>query len=401
MSENYMKIISKYLEDKRFIQWVFHPDDELEEWWKSQEKDSPAERENIQLARRILQKLQTHDKELSEDEKILLFTRILKQVEEHHRISKTRRAIFGIMRYAAVAVLFFAIGALLFYEKDNFNPQFASFDTTEPVSEGEAVLVRPRGENIYLSEKKSHIEHRQDGQVIVNNDVLGSNPVSGRGIPEMNQLVIPWGKTSELILPDGSRVHLNAGSRLVYPEFFADKIREVFLVGEAFFDIENDQDKPFVVQTTDIRIRVLGTRFNVSAYPADNIIETVLAEGKVRLEQNNTGLFSETTDVYPGQLAAYSRTERNIQLKEVDVQHYTLWTEGLIKFESTDLSRVVKRLERYFNIRFRYTDPFLGGIKISGKLELSDNREIVLGNVARAGSVKISEIGENFFEISR
>lgn len=396
-----MEIISKYLEDKRFIRWVFEPDDELEAWWKAREMDSHAERENIQLARRILQKLQTHDRTLSEEEKILLFTRILKQVEEHPRLSKTRRIIFGIMRYAAVAVLFFAIGALLFYKKNNFNPQFTSFDTTEPVSEGEAILVRPGGENIYLSEKKSRIEYRQDGQVIINDDLLESKPASGNGIPEMNQLVIPWGKTSELILPDGTRVHLNAGSRLVYPEFFADKVREVFLVGEAFFDVENDQDKPFVVQTTDIRIRVLGTRFNVSAYPADNIIETVLAEGKVRLELNSTGLFSETTDVYPGQLAAFNRTERNIKLKAVDIQHYTLWTEGLIKFESSDLSRVVKKLERYFNIRFRYSDPFLGQIKISGKLELSDNREIVLENVARAGSVKISEIGENFFEISR
>ncbi|MDD4226860.1 MAG: FecR domain-containing protein [Mariniphaga sp.] len=396
-----MKQISKYLEDKRFIQWVFEPDDELEAWWKAKEMDFPDERENIHLARRILQKLQTHDKELSDDEKILLFTRILKQVEEHHRQNKTRRIIFGIMRYAAVAVSFFTIGSLLFYEKDNFNPQFATFEITEPVSEEEAILVRPGGENIYLGEKRSHIEHRQDGHVIINDDVIESAASPEKGIPEMNQLIIPWGKTSEVILPDGTRVHLNAGSRLVYPEFFVDKVREVFLVGEAFFDVEHDQEKPFIVQTTDIRIRVLGTRFNVSAYPADNIIETVLAEGKVRLELNNTGLFSETTDISPGQLAAFHRTERSFKMKEVDVQHYTLWTEGLIEFESTDLSRVVKRLERYFNIRFRYRDPLLGGVKISGKLELTDKREIVLENVARAGSVKISQVGENFFEISR
>jgi len=396
-----MKQISKYLEDKLFIQWVFEPDDELEAWWKAKEMDFPDERENIHLARRILQKLQTHDKELSDDEKILLFTRILKQVEEHHRQNKTRRIIFGIMRYAAVAVSFFTIGSLLFYEKDNFNPQFATFEITEPVSEEEAILVRPGGENIYLGEKRSHIEHRQDGHVIINDDVIESAASPEKGIPEMNQLIIPWGKTSEVILPDGTRVHLNAGSRLVYPEFFVDKVREVFLVGEAFFDVEHDQEKPFIVQTTDIRIRVLGTRFNVSAYPADNIIETVLAEGKVRLELNNTGLFSETTDISPGQLAAFHRTERSFKMKEVDVQHYTLWTEGLIEFESTDLSRVVKRLERYFNIRFRYRDPLLGGVKISGKLELTDKREIVLENVARAGSVKISQVGENFFEISR
>jgi ferric-dicitrate binding protein FerR (iron transport regulator) len=215
----------------------------------------------------------------------------------------------------------------------------------------------------------------------------------------MNQLVIPYGKTSEIILPDGTHVFMNAGSRLIYPEFFADKTREVFLVGEAFFDVEHNEQQPFIVQTTDIRVRVLGTQFNVSAYPSDNIIETVLTSGKVRLEQNNTGMFSETTELSPGQLAAFSKTERTTRLKDVDIENYTLWKENLLKFESTDLSRVVKRLERYYNIRFKYHDPFLGGIKISGKLDLSDSREFVLENVADAATVEISKIGEGYYEI--
>jgi len=174
-----------------------------------------------------------------------------------------------------------------------------------------------------------------------------------------------------------------------------------FFVGEAYFEVKHNEKQPFVVQTTDIRVRVLGTQFNVSAYPSDNIIETVLTEGKVRLEQNSTGMFSQTTDLMPGQLAAFSKTERTTRLEEVDIENYTLWTEGLLKFESTDLSRVVKRLERYFNIRFRYEDPFLGGIKITGKLELTDSREAVLENVAAVASVKIIKTGDNYYEISK
>jgi transmembrane sensor len=155
------------------------------------------------------------------------------------------------------------------------------------------------------------------------------------------------------------------------------------------------------VQTSDIRIRVLGTRFNVSAYPTDDVIETVLTEGKVRLEQNYSGMFPETTEMKPGQMAAFNKNQRTMQIKTVVTDHHTLWRESLLKFESTDLSRVVKNLERYFNIRFKYNDPFLGGIKISGKLELSENRETVLGNVADVASLKISKIGENYYEISR
>jgi len=155
------------------------------------------------------------------------------------------------------------------------------------------------------------------------------------------------------------------------------------------------------VQTTDIRIKVLGTQFNVTAYPSDNIIETVVSEGKIRLEQNKTGMFSESIEINPGQLAAFNKTEYTTQLKTVDIDNYILWKEGLFKFESTDLSRIVKRLERYFNICFKYSDPFLGNIKISGKLELADSRETVLKNLADAASVKILKIQENIYQINK
>jgi transmembrane sensor len=391
--------ISKYLEDKHFIQWVFTPGNELNEWWQTFETANPKEKENILLTKRILQTLHTKDKELSEDEKILLFSQILKQMETRQQKSKTRKILIGFLKYAAVAILFFSIGALLFYQKNNFNPQFITQEISEPIHTDEAMLIRPGGNNILLDEINSRIEHRQDGQVVVNDNIIEASSAIQKRTPEMNQLVIPYGKTSEIILPDGTHVYLNAGSRLIYPEFFADKTREVFLVGEAFFDVEHNEKQPFVVQTTDIRVQVLGTQFNVSAYPSDNIIETVLTEGKVRLEQNNTGMFSETTELSPGQLAAFSKSERTTRMKEVDIENYTLWTEGLLKFESTDLSRVVKRLERYYNIRFKYHDPFLGGIKISGKLDLSDSREFVLENVADAATVEISKIGEGYYEI--
>jgi transmembrane sensor len=396
-----MENISKYLDDKQFIQWVFSPGNELNDWWNSFEASNPKEKENILLARRILQKLHTTDKELSEDEKIMLFSQILKQVEARQESRKTSRFITGFLKYAAVAILFFAIGALLFYPKNNFNPQFITQEISEPVHSDEARLIRPGGDNILLSEINSRIEHKEDGKVVVNDNIVESSSSVNKGTPEMNQLVIPYGKTSEIILPDGTHVYLNAGSRLIYPGFFADKNREVFLVGEAFFDVEHNEKQPFVVQTTDIRVRVLGTQFNVSAYPSDNIIETVLAEGKIRMEQNNTTMFSQTMDLSPGQLAAFNKTERTTQLKTVDIENYTLWKENLLKFESTDLSRVVKKLERYFNIRFRYSDPFLGGIKISGKLELADSRGAVLENVAAVASVKIIQTGDNYFEISR
>lgn len=395
-----MKDISKYLDDKRFIQWVFSPGNELDEWWKSFEASNPEEKENIQLAKRILQKLHTTNKELSEDKKIMLFSQILKQLENRQKRRKGRILMAGFMKYAAVAILFFSIGALLFYQENHFNPQFLTQEILEPIYAEEARLIRSGGKDILLNEANSHIEHRQDGLVVVNGNIMESSTSNQPGTPDMNQLVIPYGKTSEILLPDGTHVFLNAGSRLVYPTFFADNVREVFLVGEAYFDVEHNKEKPFVVQTNDIRVRVLGTQFNISAYPSDNIIETLLVSGKVRLQQNNTKVFSETIELSPGQLATFSKAERTTQLANVDVDNYTLWKDNLLKFESADLSRVVKKLERFYNIRFKYNDPFLGGIKISGKLDLGDSRESVLKNVADVASVNILKTGEGNYEIS-
>ena len=395
-----MDNLTKYLEDKKFIQWVFHPNKELEDWWDQYETGNPREKSNIQLARKILFNLKTNDKQLPQEEKIIMFSGILKQIEEKQELEKKIFSVKGFLKYAAVAIVFFAIGALLFYRQDNFNPHFYAQKTEGPISGVEAKLIRPNSKDIILNDQKSFIEYQADGQVRVNNHIFSKaiNPEK-KGTPDLNQLIIPYGKTSEIVLSDGTKVYLNAGSRLVYPEFFVDKTREVFLVGEAFFEVKHDSKHPFVVQTTDIRLKVLGTKFNISAYPSENIIETVLTEGKVRMEQNNSGIFSETAIVLPNQLALFNKSSHEVKLTEVDTDNYTLWKEGLFKFESTDLSRVIKKLERFYNIRFNYRDPLLGTVKITGKLELGDNREEIINRVAVAASVKIEEKGEEYYEI--
>ena len=395
-----MEHISKFIEDERFICWVFQGDERLDAWWKSYAAAHPDEKESILLARRVLEKLHTADRELPEKERIILFARILKQIEEKEKQVRTIKLVTGFLKYAAVALLFFSAGALLFYQKNNISPQFVQQDLSAPVQTDQAKLMRPGFGDILLA-RNSRVEYRDDGQVVVNDSIVEAQSATRQGVPGMNQLVIPYGKTSELKLPDGSRVWLNAGSRLIYPGFFPGKTREVFLVGEAFFQVSQDAAKPFIVQTADIRVNVVGTRFNISAYPGDNTVETVLTEGKIRLERSNAGLFSESLDMIPGQLAAFGKSDRTFVMTEVDVENYTLWKEGLMKFESTDLSRVVKKLERYYNIHFRYQDPFLGGIKITGKLELDESCASVLAIVADAASVKITRIGEGYFEITR
>ena len=254
--------------------------------------------------------------------------------------------------------------------------------------------------NIILDKKESVIVHKNNVQVIVNNHVVEPVEIAEKGTVKMNQLVIPYGKTSKLVLPDSSVVFLNAGSRLVYPDYFADKNREVFLVGEALFEFKHNLSQKFTVKTSNINVIVEGTKFNVSAYPSDNIIETVLTEGKVKLENIHGNLFSTPYEIEPGQMAVFNKTDGTTKVKTLETENYTLWKDGFFKFEVADLSRVIKKLERYFNIRFQYEDPLLGSIRISGKLELTQSKEIVIENVARAANVKITKTENEYYKIS-
>lgn len=394
-----MKKLSKYIEDKNFILWVFDPDSELDAWWNQYISEHPEEEKNLQLARNILQRFRTKNKKLTDTEKILLFSRVLKQIEEKHNKGKVKRLATSFMRYAAVAIFFFSIGAMLFYRQNQYHSKFDLQELTEPVTENSAKLIRSNGEDIFLNENKSILQYHANGTLVINNDTLNSDRSKTTAATAMNQMINPYGKTTEIFLADGTKVFLNAGSRLVYPENFTGKNREVFLVGEAFFDVKHDLEHPFIVQLNDLRIKVLGTRFNVSAYQVDNVIETVLEEGKVCLRANNAGLFDKETELIPSQLASFDRSTRETNVRTVDIDDYTLWTKGVMKFQSTDLNRIIKKLERFYNIRIQCSDPFLGGLRISGKLDLKEHKDEICERIARAASVNIVKKNEDLYEI--
>jgi hypothetical protein len=394
-----MDNLSKYLEDISFIRWVFEPTTELDLYWGQFIAAHIEEVKNIEQARKIILQFRTVAKSLTEEEKILLFARVLKQIEEKQKSGNHRRIFIGLAKYAAVAFLFFSIGVLLFYRPLNVNPTFESFNSEERIPDNQAQLIRSNGENVTLAEKRSVITYQKSGELVINNDTIKPGNPDTKKNQALNQLIIPYGKTSEILLPDGTKVFLNAGSRLAYPDLFTGSAREVLLTGEAYFEVKHDLKHPFIVQVNGLRIKDLGTAFNVSAYPVDGQIETVLTEGKLSIKPDNSGLFSQATELVPGQMASFDRQTNQIKVKSVDVDDYIFWTQGMLKFESVDLSRIVKKLERFYNIRFQFNDPILGSLKISGKLELKEDKNEVVERIARTASVKITEKGEGYYEI--
>lgn len=167
-----------------------------------------------------------------------------------------------------------------------------------------------------------------------------------------NTLTVPFGKRFSVLLSDSSKVELNAGSSLKYPIRFLDKgHRQVFLTGEAFFEVQENKAHPFIVTTASMDVRVLGTSFNVTAYAEEDDVHAVLVEGSVDLYKTKTAYSPSTaTRLSPGQKGAWGADEK-ATVKEVDTQIYTGWRSGKLILRKMRFEEIIRKLERHYNIQ--------------------------------------------------
>lgn len=166
----------------------------------------------------------------------------------------------------------------------------------------------------------------------------------------------PAGIHSEFILPDGTKVYLNSKTTLSYPVVFNKHTRDVKLTGEAYFEVAENREHPFIVNTGKIKVEVTGTEFKASNYPDENLTEIVLASGKVNLFQ---GEYSKNRNILgamiPGEKATFYEKEDKIYFEKVDVDKYISWKEGILMFRDDSMPEVVRRLNRWFNVDIRLT----------------------------------------------
>jgi ferric-dicitrate binding protein FerR (iron transport regulator) len=164
------------------------------------------------------------------------------------------------------------------------------------------------------------------------------------------------GQIVEKILPDGTRVTLNAQSSLVFAADFSNRAtREVELKGEAFFDVAEDKAHPFIVKTQRIRIVVLGTAFNLKSYEGDPTIETTLIRGKVVIEKNEDAS-GRIAELHPNQKAVFSNATEQITLTNVSLKNDTPWSRESLDFEDDLLYDVIKSLERWYDVTIHVRD---------------------------------------------
>lgn len=183
------------------------------------------------------------------------------------------------------------------------------------------------------------------------------------------EIANPSGIRSKVVLPDGSKVWLNAESKIRYSIPFVRETREVELVGEAFLDVVKNPDSPLLVKFDQFKVRVLGTRFDVKAFPDDLQTEVVLDEGRIQLENGNKRSEKGCILLKPGQQWIYDKTSRTVALKEVDADKYIAWHRNRLVLNKTSMAEVAKQLERWYGINVEIRDQELYKYKFTTVFE--------------------------------
>jgi len=197
------------------------------------------------------------------------------------------------------------------------------------------------------------------------------------------ELVVPPGQRAELTLPDGTKVWLNAGSRLSYPSFFT-KERKVFLSGEGFFDVAKNETSPFIVSTRTIDVKAVGTRFNVFSYPNDDYASVYLQEGKVKAyfpSEEEKGIM-----LLPEQYLV--QKDGRLELSVMDSDEL-LWREGIYTFKRQKLGNIIKKLELYYDIEIVASNPEILDYEYVGKFRQQDGVMEILRVIQRIHGFKI------------
>ncbi|SHG45376.1 FecR family protein [Flagellimonas flava] len=281
-----------------------------------------------------------------------------------------------ILKYAAIVVGLVSIGYFTLSKNDGAN---------EAISSQAITLKLDDGKTIILDGNNSQIIKDRDGSIIgklAGNKLHYTMSKSTENV-KYNTLSVPYGKTFEMVLSDGTKVHVGAGSSLDYPTQFPKKgNRKVSIIGEAYLEVSKDSERPFIVNTGDLNVRVLGTQFNITNYPGDITSEVVLVEGSVELYADNEEFEDHMiTKLEPGYMASFDKNSISMNTKMVDTRLHTSWIHGELIFRNESFENILKKLEKYYDVRFVTNNREISEEKYFATFSTKSSIEKIMGNL--------------------
>jgi Fe2+-dicitrate sensor, membrane component len=382
--------IENLLDNDLFMQWVLHPTQDVKELWEKHMNSDEELRNNSKTLKSIIENLKVKEPELSEREKRIVWNKIEKAIDG---IPKNKFHTLAIWSSSLAASVIIGLAVYFFFIKQKTvidTIDYSSYITEEnedDMKTGNINLILSDNKQIHIEKDSVVISYNEKGGININSEKIEkSSQAKKTTTPELNQLIVPYGKTTSLILSDGTKIWVNSGSKLIYPAVFDNNKREIFISGEAFLDVAKNEKIPFVVKTNDVQLNVLGTSFNVSAYNDDSANSVVLVSGSVEVKSNRMQGLHE---MKPNQMFSYNKESSKINIQEVNVIYYTAWVNGYIYSDKESLDSVFQKLARHFNVVFLYNKENFIRETFSGKLDLKIPLEDILKNISIATSNKL------------
>ncbi|MGI6571990.1 MAG: FecR family protein [Fermentimonas sp.] len=364
-----MKNYRDFLLNEDFIQWRLFRGEEQNERWEQFRLANPHLEESLNEAINRFKALEMNRVPLPESEKDAIYTVVTRKIRKY----KSRRHRRQISWSAIAAILVIAVLSTLFVRLHKENIPVLPAENSAIVGQalpGEDIYLLSGSEKINIA-NQSDIQLQKDAKVLIT-----SNNETGKELAlnsaKMNSLVVPFGKQSTLMLVDGTKIYLNSGTRVDFPSEFNGKTREIHVDGEIFIEVTEDAKKPFIVHTDRMDIQVLGTSFNVSAYCGDEEETVVLVEGRVSIKTAQ-----HVTEMLPNEKVELAKDQ--VSKETVDVSEYISWTKGILEFDETSISDILKKVGRYYNVQFESSPGIpLNSQTCSGKLFLSNSLDSVM-----------------------
>jgi ferric-dicitrate binding protein FerR (iron transport regulator) len=312
-----------------------------------------------------------------------------------------RRLFTQFIKYAAVLILPLAIGAFLVFQVMD-STEYSS-DLVEQINPGstKATLVLSDGKTVDLEKE---VDTLIEGSALNKDQKLiyqEKQEQLAHAKPRWHKLVVPVGGEYELKLVDGTKVILNSNSELKYTDRFVGKQRLVYLKGEAYFDVAKDKEHPFIVKTSSMDVKVFGTQFNVMDYEEEVVSQTTLVEGSVAVSVKNESGIVQSAMLKPDMQVEYVRGDVKLQVKNVDASAYVGWIHGKFQFNNEDLGSIMRKLSRWYDVKFFTQNREIQNIKYTGEFKRFDDFATVLNLLEIGSGVEFEVNGKNVIARSK
>lgn len=361
--ERYRSYTAKdFLQDEYFIEWQLLQSEEHNRYWEEVLATYPHLADRITEAQYLFrQAVRLNDHETDVEEEDLMYIQFEKRV---------KRKVIPLYIKMAASIAAIAIVVFLFMKESTHTeitseiaaiqsmalPSFEDIDEIRLITEDSIIILADNAELTYHE--------------------LATLTQQQKETEEFNKLIVPYGKRSFIALSDGTKVWVNSGTVVQFPKTFDGKEeRNIMVSGEIYIEVEKDENRPFRIQSPHYDVEVLGTKFNVSAYPQDTESHVVLVEGAVQINTSE-----DSVRMYPNQM--FTKTKGTHTLRQVDVQRYISWKNGWLQLESIPLEQLASRLSKYYG-KTIVCDESVKNLTSSGKLFLFDNVDKLLNTISK------------------